>query len=268
MARASSQATYALLQPPSFNVLRDTDVRLGSIHPRTQTKPRRPDTKRTLNRAGRVDVPANLLRRDLTPTVILQSGGTRGGGAGVSVQLPIVQVIGGGIRSQVSSESFIYIQASNVETQWFLPDDEYFKQALKSVFVKEALFSFRAPSVFLVTGIKIAEHAVIIHSLDKNSSGHLNPELDLASLGIPLDVAVNINANRGDSRITAIEKQNCVLAFETRRIRMKNHDYCERDFNDFAMLDDAPGVDTINIIDALDFDEIATEVYDEHDDAD
>lgn len=151
---ARSQATFALLQPPSFDVLPDTDVQLGTIHPRAKTKPRGPDTKRLLNRMSRVPVPAALSRTREDPSVILEGGQLRSGGAGIDIHLPFLEGIGGKIGGEASTETVLYINAEDVETQWFQPDDAYFAQALKGVAIRKELSHFRRPSVFMVTGVK------------------------------------------------------------------------------------------------------------------
>lgn len=231
-------ATFALLQPPSFDVIPDTDVQLGTIHPRTKTRPRRPDTKRVLNRSSRVLVPDHLYRTRTDPSVALDGEKVRSGGSDFKAHLPFIQGIGGDLGGQLSNEEILHIDAKNVETQWFLPDEEYFVKALKSIAVKKELMSFRAPSVFMVTGVKIAESATIITGHKKTREGEVGPEIDLTPFNIPVQLAAKLNAKMKDYKIVPIKKTRFVMAFETRRIRLKKDGYDEEDFNDFALLDD------------------------------
>lgn len=260
------EATFALLQPPSFDVLPGTDVQLGSIHPRTQTRPRRPDTKRILNRSSRIQVPTTLYRTRTDPLVIFDGGKLRSGGARLKLNLPILQGIGGGVEGNGSSEEILHIVAQQVETQWFLPEPLYFAQALKGVAVRKELLHFRRPSVFMVTGVKIAEKALIVTGSKKSAGAEIGPEIDLTTFGVPVEVAANINAKREDYRIVPIEKTRFVLAFETRRIRMKKDSYAENDFNDFAVLDDERmDTETLSekLHERLDLVEVTTQVEDD-----
>ena len=219
-------------------MLPDTDVQLGTIHPRTKTKPRGPDTKRLLNRTSRVPVPAALYRTRQDPSVILEGGQLRSGGAGIDIHLPFLEGIGGKIGGEASTETVLYINAKDVETQWFQPDDAYFAQALKGVAIRKELLHFRRPSVFMVTGVKIAESATIVTGCRRDTGTELGPEIDLTPFGIPIEVGASINARRGDYHIVPVQKTKFLLAFETRRIRIKDEGYTEDDFNKFAFLDD------------------------------
>lgn len=262
-----SQATFALLQPPSFDVLPDTDVQLGSVHPRTKTRPRRPDTKRILNRSSRVPVPQALLRSRIDPLLMLDSEKLRSGGAGIKLNLPVLQDIGGGISEERATETIIYIHAHNVETQWFLPDDAYFLQTLQGVEVHRELGGFRTPSVFMVTGVKIAESATIVSGYRKSSQEELGPEIDLTSFGLPVEVSATINARRSDHRIVPIRKSSkFVLAFEVRRIKSKAGGVEEQNFDNFALLDDEEVADKMtsqSLHEAWSLDEVRTELEDE-----
>jgi hypothetical protein len=260
----ANQATYALLRPPSFDVLPDTDVRLGSIHPRTKSKPRRPDTQRILNKQSRIDVPRGDLRTRIDPSVVLDHNKLRSGGAGINLHLPFLQGVGGDISGQGSNESFVYITAKNLETQWFIPDDAYFEKALQGVAVREQLLNFRSPSIFLVTGVKIADSANIIIGYKKEHGGELGPEIDLTSLGIPIEVGASINAKRKDHRIVVIQKKTkFVLAFETRRIRKKKSGFTENSFNDGGVLDDQNTGRSTKMTKLVDYGEVANEVDDD-----
>ncbi|TLD11658.1 hypothetical protein E2P81_ATG10363 [Venturia nashicola] len=263
---ALNEATFALLQPPSFDVLPDTDIQLGTILPRTKSNPRRPDTKRPLNRSSRVDVPDELYRRRTDPSVVLDEERLRSGGGGIKLNLPILPVIGGGLGGEGSKESILHIVAKDVETQWFLPDSSYFAKAVQGIAVRKELLHFSAPSVFMVTGVKIAETALIVTGTKRSASSEIGPEVDLTAFGIPVEVAASINAKREKYRIIPIQKSRFVLAFETRRVKIKGEQVTEEDFNDFALLDDDdldPEEQSEALHEKLDFDEVTTEVEEE-----
>jgi hypothetical protein len=94
----------------------------------------------------------------------------------------------------------------------------------------------------------------------------LGPEIDLTPFGIPVAIGASANARRGEYRIVPVQKTNFVLAFETRRIRVKDKGYTEDDFNEFALLDDETenlGAHREYLQEKLSFDEVFTEIYDE-----
>jgi hypothetical protein len=258
-----NQATYALLQSPSFDVIPDTDVVLGSIHPRTKTKPRRPDTKLILNRSNRIAIPPAVFRSRTDPILCLDSESLRSGGAGIKAYLPYISSVGGEISGKASSESVVYIVAENVETQWFVPDRAYLEQAIEGVAVKQQLLDFRRPSVFLVTGVKIAERATIITGSTQKNGGEVGLQVDLTQFGVPIEVGASIKAKCKDCRTVVVQKSRCVIAFETRRVRKKQNGYNEEAFNDFAFLDAGrPGLSKTSL-DQFDFKEVAHEIGDE-----
>jgi hypothetical protein len=263
---ALNEATFALLQPPIFDVLPDTDVRLGTVHPRTKSRPRRPDTKRQLNRASRVPVPQSLYRTRIDPSIIIESKKLRSYGTSITAHLPFLQGIGGDISGEDSNETTFCISATNVETQWFSPDEAYFAQALKSVAVRKELWNIRTPSVFMVTGVKIAERATIVTGRKRTIGSELGPEIDLTPFGIPIELGATINAKRGDHLIILTQKAQFVLAFETRRIKVRKDMYVEGDFNKFALLDDETGKSGLTskrLEEILSFDGTLTEDDDE-----
>ena len=114
-------------------------------------------------------MPAALYRTREDPSFILKGGQLRSGGAGIDIHLPFLEGIGGKIGGEASTETVLYINAKDVETQWFQPDDAYFAQALKGVAVRKELLHFRRPSVFMVTGVKIAESATIVTGSSHNT---------------------------------------------------------------------------------------------------
>ena len=78
--------------------------------------------------------------------------------------------------------------------------------------------------------------------------------------------AAKINGKKKDHKVVLVQKTSkFVLAFETRRIRVKKDSYEEEDNNDFALLDDMVRKDELsadNLREYFNVDEVTTQVED------
>ncbi|WPH01826.1 Hypothetical protein R9X50_00468000 [Acrodontium crateriforme] len=236
------QPSYALLQPPSFDVCPDGDIVLGTILAKAKHGPERPDPKRPLNKASRVAIDAKDVRSIAAEKVILDGKQLSDISCGVWSSTPLFQAIGGKLSADRSDDKVLFIEAEGVETRYFLPQPEYFAQALKPIPIQKTLFDFTRDPVYLVTGIKIAKSAKIINTEVHTSGFDIGPVVDLTSFGIPLSVGTGIKSKGEKRRIVTVEKKSeFILAYETRRIQRKADSFTEADNNKWAVLDDEDG---------------------------
>lgn len=98
---------------------------------------------------------------------------------------------------------------------------------------------YHDPAVYMVTGIKVAAKASIVIGTKKANGVDVGPEVDLSEFGIPLNVGASVvHKIQEYNMVGTIHDQPFVLAYETRRIRVKADGYKQKLFTDFAVLDD------------------------------
>lgn len=215
--------SYALCQPPSFDVPPDTDIFLGTILRETDTRPKRPDTREPLN-CGQTPPDDSLVRSAPDDKeVILHTQTLRTNSGGIWAHVDFLPGIGGRFGAEKSREQEVLIYAQNVKTRYFNPTPEFMAKALNIDPVKDQLDDFHRPVVYMVTGVKVAEKASIVTGMKKMAGAEVGPEIDLSQFGIPVSVGADVVHNSATAtRCTLCE--NNPLFWRMRRDRSKSRE--------------------------------------------
>lgn len=230
--------SYALCQPPSFDVPPDTDIFLGTILRETDTRPKRPDTREPLN-CGQTPPDDSLVRSAPDDKeVILHTQTLRTNSGGIWAHVDFLPGIGGRFGAEKSREQEVLIYAQNVKTRYFNPTPEFMAKALNIDPVKDQLDDFHRPVVYMVTGVKVAEKASIVTGMKKMAGAEVGPEIDLSQFGIPVSVGADVVHKLSNcDTVHIVREQPFVLAYETRQIKIKRGIHTQKLFRNFAVLD-------------------------------
>ena len=108
---------------------------------------------------------------------------TRGTSGGFSVDIPFISAISVGFDAKHEKCEDIDIECQKVETCWFIPSKQHIAKALQDAYVQEYATQHWRPTVFMVTGIKVATDVKIIsgRNVSRDLSGSLG--VDLTGVG-------------------------------------------------------------------------------------
>jgi hypothetical protein len=91
----------------------------------------------------------------------------------------------------------------------------------------------------MVTGIKVAARASVVMGTQRTKGAEVGPEIDLSQFGVPINVGADVVHKFKDlSMVGTVHDQPFVLAYETRRIKVKADGHKQKIFRNFAVLDD------------------------------
>jgi hypothetical protein len=235
-----SDVSYALCQPPSFDIAPGTDILLGTILLETDSRPKRPDTREPLNEGQIPEIPESCIRRPpVTPQVILHAETLRLTSSSIWAHVDFLPGVGGRFGGERSKEKVLLVYAQDVETHYFNPSRTFFAKALKVDPVNDQLGDFASPVVYMVTGIKVAAKATVIMGTQRTKGAEVGPEIDLSQFGVPINVGADVVHKFKDlNMVGTVHNKPFVLAHETRRIKLKVDDHKQKMFRNFAVLDD------------------------------
>jgi hypothetical protein len=240
-----SDVSYALCQPPSFDIAPGTNILLGTILLETDSKPKRPDTREPLNEGQIPEIHESCITRPpITPQVILRSETLRSTSSSIWAHVDFLPGVGGRLGGGKSKEKVLLVYAQDVETHYFNPSPAFLAKALKIDPVDDQLGDFISPVVYMVTGIKIAARASVITGTQRTAEAEVDPEIDLSQFGVPVNIGADVMHKYKDlNMVSTVHDQPFILAYETRRIKLKAGDHKRKIFRNFAVLDDEVAVD-------------------------
>lgn len=257
-----TDASYALCGTPSFDTRPNTDILLGTILKQTRSRPKRPDTRASLNR-GQIpyigDPPRGASHADY---LTLHTELLRSVHSSIWAHVDFLPGVGGKFGGEGSKGQEVLIYAEDVDTMYFNPTHAFMVEALRVESVKDQLDDLYHPVVYLVTGIKIAARAIIVVGTRSTSGAEIGPELDLSQFGIPINIGTQY-AHKFKNCQTNITVRNepFVLAYETRKIAVKKDGHKDKLFSNFAVLDDEIGEDLMNdVLDSLDITTVTLDI--------
>ncbi|KAI8262374.1 hypothetical protein K4K58_000598 [Colletotrichum sp. SAR11_239] len=134
-----------------------------------------------------------------------------------------LQVIGGELsfswlKSTVENHRF-----TTLETKYFLPDDEYLKEALQDLGV-QAYFEVNNcwKPIYLITGIKIARGASVNTKNTTTDSGKIEMKVDTSGGGVPVEVGPEVRFEIEENRVISCDgSSDYIFAYQLTKIKPK-----------------------------------------------
>ena len=133
-----------------------------------------------------------------------------------------------------------------MDTERFVPSLAYLTQALKSDFIRDYCRKWWSPSIYLVTGLKIAEKASVQSGSSYNNGGNVHATVDATALGVPLKAGPSAEASTAKARGNAKYIEGpFLLAYQLKRLKLKRDGFLKssESFNKFALFDDSASVE-------------------------
>ena len=254
-------------QPPSFMLLPDytyppnKDIHLGTLLLLSEeTKLPNPDLP--LNKPSRIPVSKSEIRRMEETSWSFVNGKQHSASAGFQAELPIFSPVGGGVGYGRSKSEDLTINCERLETERFVPSWGYLSMSLKDDYIQEYCRQYWSPSVYMVTGIKIAHNAVIENGNASGRSGHGNLSVDTTAAGVPLKVKPSLGASKDSNlKICSTITSPFILAYQLKRLKLKRDGLVRKveGYNKHALMDDRKKVIDDTAAETLD------EFWDVHD---
>lgn len=217
----------AVSQPKTFMLLPDKmhkpddDIHLGTILPLSKHT-KLPDPDAPFNRYTRISPWPSDMRHPLIEKPWLYTGGrVLSGSAAINAEVPFVPV-GGSFVLGRSKEENITIQCDRVETTRFVPNVEYLKQSMADRDVQQYCRGRWFPSVYMVTGIKVAYNANAEAGTTQSLSGGFDVSVDATAQGVPVNVGLSPKLNfSAEGKLNSGVEDAFILAYQLRRIKLR-----------------------------------------------
>lgn len=213
-------------QPRSFMLLPDwtykpEDVKLGTLlYLSKETKlpdPDFPANKDAIVQPDALDVKTSS---ETAFTFTYDKGHTSS--LGFDAEVPIFSPVNGGIGYNRHKSDKFAMTCDTLETCRFTPSNTYLGQSLQDEHVLEYCKQQHRPSVYLVTGVKVASHATIKQDHGRGLGGKLSAQVDTTATGVPLNLGPTLEgeSSKQSERGSTIQGP-FVLAYQLKRLRMR-----------------------------------------------
>jgi hypothetical protein len=214
----AQRKTFMLL--PDFSYPPSRDIFLGTVLPWSK-ETKLPDPEYPLNEGTRVTPPENAIRtqveqgwssKHVKGTLVSPS---------IDAELPVFSPVSGTAAYNKTGSQTLNITC-DLRTERFAPSPQYIVDTLKDPRVLAQCQKYWRPSVYLVTGLMIAENATIKKATDGTHSGKIHGGVDMSSLGAPLNIGAGFESAKSlsDDISTTLQKP-FILAYELIRLRIK-----------------------------------------------
>ncbi|KAK5710288.1 hypothetical protein LTR17_018994 [Elasticomyces elasticus] len=200
-----------------------------------------PDPDLPLNKSSRPPIDDDDIKRSIEePWYFEHSSGDSKFGS-IDAQVPVFAPVGGSFALGRSKSVDFAVTCTKLETERFVPSNQYLSRALQDEDVQHYCRQYYFPSVYMVTGIKIANEACIGGRSAMAGHTNVNAWVDTTGLGVPLQAGPAtgvVSAQRSVSQTTILEP--FVLAYQLKRLKLKRNGSLRKaeSFNKHALFDD------------------------------
>lgn len=256
MAMDAKQKSYMLL--PHFHFRPGKQLQLGTIL-RLSKQTGLPDPEAVLNVDTRVPPPPAVSESftvsDWTSTKVE----SRSFATGLWAELSLLSGLGAGANVGKSKKQGLQVKCESMKIEWFTPSDDYIVQSMTDATMQSYLKKHVRPSVYMITGIMIAEKAVIAtaDTMEQDVEGQFS--VDGTQLGVPIKVGPNVSLETGEqSKVKFRSDDPFILAYRLRRFRQKRDGSSKgKDVNKWALFnDDKDGGNENKSLESLEFEDI------------
>ncbi|TKA78975.1 hypothetical protein B0A55_02552 [Friedmanniomyces simplex] len=228
---------------PSFGFLPDRDIHLGTILT-AATGSKLPDPKRPLNRTSRVAIDAKDVHPQTFQPWSWDSTTSRSDKLALTADVSLLTGVGGSLAGEGGRGRELVIECDRMEVKTFRPDQTYLMQTLRDDLVKTVGWKLTRPPLYLVTGLMVAQGAVITVKGDSNKGFSGSASADFTSLGVPLKAGPGVEHKTAKtSKLAGVPTEPFVLAYELLKVRKKRDGTVEeRDENQWALFSDEESI--------------------------
>lgn len=248
--------TFMLL--PDFGFAPGQDIHLGTLL-LLNSETKLPDPDEPLNAGDRVVTPEAQVKRHTEQSWKFDNSTQSCWSAGVDAEVPVFLPAGGGLGYGVESKQTLTIECEQLHTERFVPSPTYLVEALATDFVQAYCQKRWRPSVYLVTGLKIAKNATISSASSRSHDGNIKAKLDGTSFGVPLNAGPSAQASDAAAKGTAKYIEGpFVLAYQLKRLRLSSKGAVKSSegFNKFALFDDQTQMEGSELLDSWNMEDV------------
>jgi hypothetical protein len=188
----AQRKTFMLL--PDFSYPPSRDILLGTVLPWSK-ETKLPDPEYPLNEGTRVTPPENVIRtqveqgwssKHVKGTLVSPS---------IDAELPVFSPVSGTAAYNKTGSQTLNITC-DLKTESFAPSPQYLADTLNDPQVSAQCHKYWKPSVYLVTGLMVAENATIESITDGSHSGNIHGGVDTSGFGVPLNVGAGLEGSK------------------------------------------------------------------------
>ena len=235
---ATQVPTFMLL--PDYSHAPDKDILLGTVLLLSK-ETKLPDPDLPVNETSRVNPSDDIIKRQVEAPWTFHSGDQRSWSGSLDADIPVFAPAGGGFGYGTKKSESFTIKCDRVDTQRFVPSRTYIAQTLQDDFIRDYCRKQWFPSVYLVTGIKVAHKAVIQCADGSGQDIRAQLAVDGTTSGVPIKAGPSLETSKETSRdVGTTIAGPFVLAYQLKRLRLKKDASLKEveSFNKFALFDD------------------------------
>ena len=239
------QPSYMLL--PNFNFFPGGQIQLGTILPAIKGG-ELPDPNRPKNLSFHVPVDTALMngeqnhnpwtfdsRKEIKDKATLQAS------------ISLLTGVGGHAFGEKSKTRELTIDCKSVQVSSFRPDRNYLARSLDDEMLQTLARKLIRPPLYMVTGLMIADGAVIRVSDERGKASGAGLEADVTSQGVPVNLGVaGEHAQSGTSSLGSVPIKPFILAYQIVRLRKKGTNIDDEDQNKWGLFDDDNSIDLLD----------------------
>lgn len=252
----AQRPTFMLL--PDFGFHPGEDIQLGTLL-LLSTETKLPDPDQPINTDTRLSPPISQVKRHGEHAWTFDSSTDSCWSAGVEADIPVFLPVGGSLGYGMTNKQRLVVECEQLDTERFVPTPTYLAEALADDFVRAYCQKRWHPSVYLVTGLKIAKKATITTGVSRSHGGNIKAKLDASSFGVPVAAGPSFEASNAGTRDTARYIEGpFILAYQLKRLRLsrKGAVKAKESYNNFALFDDHIPIEDSETLDSWDFEEV------------
>ena len=231
------QPSYMLL--PNFTFFPGGNIQLGSILPAIKGGDL-PDPNRPQNSSFRVPVEAHLMngKQDFKPWTFDSRKDVKNKAA-LQASISLLTGVGGHVSGERSKARELMIDSDHVRLDSFRPDKKYLVKALDDDMLRTLSRKLSRPRLYMVTGIMVADRAVVRVSDERGAAVGAGVEADVTSQGVPLNAGADLeHSHSGRSTVVNVPTEPFVLAYQIVRLRKKGGEITDEDKNKWGLFSD------------------------------
>lgn len=163
--------------------------------------------------------------------------------ATLQVSISLLTEIGGHVAGENTKFRELMIGCDSVQIQSFRPDRKYLAKSLGDEMLQTLARKLIRPPLYMVTGLLIADGAVIQVSDERGKTSGAGVEADITSQGVPLNVGVDgEHAHSGSSTVISVPTKPFIFAYQ---IVISLRKGVNEDQNKWGLFDDDDSSDAL-----------------------
>jgi hypothetical protein len=164
----------------------------------------------------------------------------------LQASISLLTGVGGHISGERTKARELLIDCDKVQVESFRPDRLYLAKAVDDEMIRTLARKLSRPPLYMVTGLMIAQGAVIRVSDERGKALGAGVEADFTSQGAPLNIGTDVeHAHSGRATVVSVPTQPFILAYQIVRLKKKGGSVVDTDMSRWGLFNDESDTDVL-----------------------